>query len=66
MEDCVSGSVGRIDQIARALIGVALLALAFTSLSGAGLWVAAVVGAILLGTSAIKFCPLYKVFGLCT
>ena len=66
MEDCVSGSVGRIDQIIRACLGILLLAVAFTTLSGIGMWVAAVVGAVLLGTSAIKFCPLYKVFGLCS
>ncbi|MEM8699434.1 MAG: DUF2892 domain-containing protein [Pseudomonadota bacterium] len=66
MEDCISGSVGKIDQIARAVIGSLLLILAVTVLGGSGAWIAGSIGAVLLATSAVKFCPLYKLFGFCT
>ena len=49
-----------IDRIVRAVIGIVLLALYFTNvLSGVLGIILLVVGAILLVTAAIGFCPLY-------
>ncbi len=60
-------NVGNIDRIIRLLIGIAAIALVFVGpFAGAG-WqriAFAIVGAIMIGTSAIKFCPLYRVFGI--
>ncbi len=68
----MSANVGTIDRVLRALIGIVALALVFvgpvTAGCGWGLERIALVavGAIMLGTSMIKFCPLYRVFGLRT
>jgi hypothetical protein len=55
------------DRIIRLLVGAALAAAAvvvgLTSGGGIALAVAAVV---MLGTSAVGFCPLYRVFGVAT
>ena len=59
-----------LDRIVRAILGIAALAVAFTTLdvmSGAifGIIVAAI-GAILLISAAVGFCPMYKLVGLQT
>lgn len=49
-----------LDRIIRVIVGVALLALYFTNVVAGGLGVAAViVGAILVITGVVGFCPLY-------
>jgi len=62
-------NVGNIDRVIRFAIGiVAIIAVFIGPLSGGG-WeriLAGVVGIIMLGTSAIKFCPLYRILGLRT
>ena len=60
-------NMGSIDRIARAVIGVVLLVLAF----GGGwstLWtvIAVIVGLAMLGTSATGYCPPYAIFGIRT
>jgi len=62
----VKCNVGNTDRILRLIVGVLLLLWAFLGLSGTGAWVAGIVGAILIGTSWIKFCPLYALLGLST
>ncbi|RMF41528.1 MAG: DUF2892 domain-containing protein [Alphaproteobacteria bacterium] len=67
----MSANIGTIDRIVRALIGLALLWLAFLSglpvmASPAAQYIAAAVGVIMLATSAIRFCPLYRLFGFRT
>ena len=68
----MSANVGTIDRVLRALIGIVALALVFVGpVAAGGGWglerIALIaVGAIMLGTSMIKFCPLYRVFGLHT
>ncbi|SIS75962.1 Protein of unknown function [Roseivivax lentus] len=64
-------NVGTIDRIARGILGLVLLYLAF--LSGvpafeAGLlkWIAALVGLVMLGTAAMRSCPLYTMLGMST
>lgn len=55
------------DRIIRAVLGVVLLFLGFGGML-AGTWaiIAEVVGAVMLLTAAIGFCPLYALFKLST
>ena len=55
-----------IDRIIRAVAGVILLYLGFGVLSGGLGIVADVVGAVLLLTGAVGFCPLYAMLKLST
>ncbi len=64
-------NVGTIDRILRAALGAILLYLAF--FSGIALFAAplfkygaAIVGIVMLATSAFKLCPLYSILGLKT
>jgi hypothetical protein len=63
----MSCNVGRVDRIARALIGVVLMGIAIfgvlstTAAIGLGL-----AGAVLVGTAMAGFCPLYQLLGLST
>ena len=64
-------NVGTIDRIARALLGLVLLYLAFLSglpLFEGGLMkiVAAAVGIVMLVVAATRVCPVYSIFGLKT
>lgn len=64
-------NVGTIDRIFRALLGIVLLIVPFVSglamFDGtAATMISVVVGLVMLGTSAIKFCPLYRLFGIRT
>lgn len=58
-------NVGTIDRIIRALAGIAGIALFFIVGDTLGI-VALVVGIVLLGTSAIGWCPPYALLGLNT
>ena len=63
----MQANVGTIDRIARAVLGVVVLVAAFTAGWGAaGTAIAAVVGLVLLGTSAMRFCPAYRLLGMNT
>lgn len=62
-------NVGTIDRLARAVIGLACIALVFIGPFATAGWpryALGVVGAIMLLTAAIKFCPLYRALGLST
>lgn len=62
-------NLGNIDRGLRIIIGLAALVYAFFAgvESGSALQYGAIgVGIIMIGTSAIKFCPLYRIFGLRT
>ena len=53
-----------LDRLIRALVGIALLELAFFWLVG-GLQIGAyVIGAVLLLTALVRFCPIYRILGL--
>ena len=58
----MQANVGSIDRIARILIGLTLLALAFTGTIGA--W--GYIGIVPLLTAAFGTCPLYTVLGIRT
>ena len=55
-----------IDRFARALAGIALLELGYFWLAGAWQIGAFAVGAVLLVTAVVRFCPLYSLLGLRT
>ncbi len=64
-------NIGSIDRLLRLLAGVVLLALAFVPGlqvfgSGAATWIAAIVGLVLVGTAAVRICPLYSLMGVYT
>ena len=54
------------DRLIRALLGLVALELAFFWLAGGLQMAAHVVGAVLLVTALIRFCPLYKLAGIGT
>ncbi|MHA6324238.1 YgaP family membrane protein [Roseivivax sp. CAU 1753] len=60
-------NVGTVDRIARAILGVVLLYLAFAVFAG-GLWtwLAAIVGVVMLATAAMRSCPIYSLLGKST
>lgn len=67
----MTANMGNIDRILRAALGVVLLYLAF--LSGVPTFAAplfkygaAVIGVVMLATSAIRMCPLYSLIGIKT
>ncbi|HMS27879.1 MAG TPA: DUF2892 domain-containing protein [Burkholderiaceae bacterium] len=59
-------NVGSTDRIIRAIVGIVLLALASMGNFGAYAWVGYVLGAVMLGTAAIGWCPPYSLFGINT
>ena len=59
-------NVGTTDRTIRAIVGIVLLALAFTSLSGAWMWVAGIIGVVMLATAALGTCPPYALLGINT
>jgi len=67
----MSPNVGNIDRLLRLVLGVALFVAPFVISSS--LWEndmmkygAMIVGVVLAGTSAMKFCPLYRLVGMST
>ncbi|PKP85747.1 MAG: DUF2892 domain-containing protein [Alphaproteobacteria bacterium HGW-Alphaproteobacteria-2] len=67
----MTANLGSIDRVLRVVLGIALLVLAFGGMSvffaaGAPKWIAAAAGVILLATAGMRFCPLYRIFGIRT
>jgi hypothetical protein len=65
MKDAMK-NMNTLDRIIRLMLGVALLELAFFWLAGSWQIVGYVAGAIMIGTAAISFCPLYRLLGWST
>jgi uncharacterized membrane protein len=63
----MTSNVSKLDRIIRVIIAIvaALVAISVGAGSTAGI-VLFVVAAIMIATSAISFCPLYRIFGLST
>lgn len=60
-------NVGNADQIFRALVGIALAASWLLGWTEGGVAIVlGVIGGVLLATSAVRFCPLYRLFGAST
>ena len=57
-------NIHTIDRHIRLGLGIVLLELAYFWLASPGQWVAYAFAAVALGTSAIGFCPLYRVLGI--
>lgn len=55
-------NLGSIDRILRLISGVALIVLAKMGIIGWWGWL----GVVLLATALIRFCPLYRLFGIST
>lgn len=68
----MSANVGTIDRIVRLLAGLVLIALPFAAPalpawnSEIALYGLPAVGAVLVLTALVRFCPLYRLFGLRT
>jgi len=67
----MTNNIGTLDRAFRAILGIVLLAAPFVSgmtlfSSTTATVISVAVGAIMLGTSAIKFCPLYRLLGVQT
>ncbi len=58
----IAKNLGGFDRLARLVFGGALIALALTGVIGAWGWL----GAILVGTAFINFCPIYRLIGIKT
>ncbi len=57
-------NLGNSDKVIRAVLGIVLGVLYFTSIVTGGLGIAVLVaGIILLATSSMSFCPVYALFG---
>ena len=64
-------NVGTPDRIARIVVGAVLILLPFLSglalfANPVWLWASVVVGAVLIVTALVRFCPLYAILGLST
>jgi predicted phage tail protein len=64
-------NIGSIDHVFRLVLGAVLLAAPFLSglavfESSTATLISVIVGLVMLGTSAMKFCPIYRVFGIRT
>lgn len=57
---------GSFDRLIRSVLGAGLLVLALTVLPNVWMWVAGVVGVVLLVTGLTGRCPLYKLLGIST
>ena len=54
---------GPVDSVIRVIAGIVLIALGlFGVANGAWLWITYILGAILLVTGILGFCPLYRLF----
>jgi hypothetical protein len=64
-------NVGTPDRIARIVVGAVLILLPFLSglalfANPVWLWASVIVGAVLIVTALVRFCPLYAILGLST
>jgi uncharacterized membrane protein len=67
----MTSNIGTIDRVFRLVLGIVLLAAPFVSgmalfASGTATAISVIAGLILIGTSAMKFCPMYRIFGIQT
>jgi hypothetical protein len=60
----MNANVGNVDRAIRVVLGIGLLSL-LVLLDGNIRWVG-LLGLVMLGTAAVRFCPLYPLIGLNT
>ena len=63
--------IGKIDRAFRLLLGIVLLVAPFASglamfASSTATIIPVIAGIVMIATSAMKFCPLYRIFGIRT
>ncbi len=58
----MSANIGALDRMLRIIVGAALIALALWDST----YVWGYVGIIPLATGVIKFCPIYRLLGICS
>jgi hypothetical protein len=60
-------NMGQTDRIVRVAVAVVALLLILTGVVGGALaWILGIIAVVLLATSAVGFCPLYRVLGFRT
>lgn len=60
-------NIGDSERIARLIAGVVLVILPFLlSFTTLWTWVAVIVGLVLIATALLRFCPVWKMLGICT
>jgi len=67
----MTANVGTIDRVFRIVLGIVLLAAPFVSGlalfdTSAATVISVIAGLVMVATSAMKFCPLYRIFGIRT
>ena len=65
----MTANLGTLDRLIRLVLGIVLILLPALGMTGANAVVtygAYFVGAVLVATAAIRFCPLYRLFGIRT
>lgn len=71
MTDATLANVGTLDRILRIVAGVLLLLMAAycpwaSSFGPVMTWGAGTIGAILVITAVFRFCPIYRMLGICS
>lgn len=67
----MTSNVGTVDRVFRFVLGLVLLAAPFVSgmamfESGVATLISVLAGVVMLATAGMKFCPLYRIFGIRT
>jgi uncharacterized membrane protein HdeD (DUF308 family) len=67
----MTANLGSIDRIFRIVLGIVLLAAPFVSglalfASSTATIISVIAGIVMVATSAMRFCPLYRIFGIQT
>lgn len=67
----MTSNIGNIDRVIRIILGIVLLAAPFVTgwaifTSSIAMIIAVIAGVIMLATSGMRFCPLYRIFGIRT
>lgn len=62
----MTANIGNIDRIARFVLGALALILGLTSFGGTAQVIAIIVGLLLIGTAAMRFCAAYRLLGINT
>ena len=59
-------NVGTTDRIVRIVIGILALAYAYFHPAGIGMWIAGIVGVMMILTALMRTCPAYSLLGTST
>lgn len=64
----MTNNLGSLDRVLRFILGAALVFLPLLGVVSFGSlnWLVVLVGVVFVATAAMKFCPLYRIFGIRT